>query len=114
MNDSGEAVRSLLQFYKILPADLIVIHDEIDIPLGTVKVSRSSGSAGHKGVESIFSALGAQNFTRIRVGISPTDSKPADVEKFVLQRFSQAEDTLLRQTLENVLATLEPLGIKKQ
>ena len=113
MNDSGEAVRSLLQFYKILPADLIVIHDEIDIPLGTVKVSRSSGSAGHKGVESIFSALGTQDFTRIRVGISPTDSKPADVEKFVLQRFSQAEDTLLRQTLENVLATLEPLGIKK-
>src|SRR3989344_3394759 len=109
MNNSGEAVKSLLQFYKIPPVDLIVIHDELDIPLGTVKVSRSSGSAGHKGVESIFSGLGTQDFTRIRVGISPTDSKPADVEKFVLRQFLQSEKGLLDQTLHTVTGTLESL-----
>src|SRR3989338_7549282 len=72
MNNSGKAVKSLLSKHKILNTKyLVVVHDDIDIPLGQVKVSVNRGSAGHKGVESIIESLGTKDFTRIRIGIQP-------------------------------------------
>ena len=72
MNSSGTAVKSLLGFYKIQSSNLIVIHDELDLPIGEVRLSQDSGSAGHNGIKSIIQEIGTQNFTRVRVGIKPT------------------------------------------
>ena len=105
MNNSGIAVRSVLDYYKILPkklglltaknADLTkvltVIHDDIDIEFGKYKESTDSRSAGHKGVESIINHLKTKNFRRIRIGVKgdkPEQMTPAD---YVLARFSKEE-----------------------
>lgn len=69
MNASGTAVAKVLNFYKIVPLNLFVIHDEIDFPLGKVKVVVNRGAAGHHGVESIIREVGTMNFVRVRVGI---------------------------------------------
>ncbi|MDO8633420.1 MAG: aminoacyl-tRNA hydrolase, partial [Candidatus Wildermuthbacteria bacterium] len=84
MNNSGGAVKKEMQKLKIKNQSLIIIHDDIDIPLGKIKVSKGSGSAGHKGVESIIQSLGTKEFIRIRIGILPPEGKPEDVETFVL------------------------------
>lgn len=78
MNNSGKVVAEYLKYSspclagrRVNPQDLIVIHDDIDLPFGTVKISKESSSAGHKGVQSIIDALGTKDFTRIRIGIKP-------------------------------------------
>src|SRR3989344_1022360 len=70
---------------------MVVVHDDIDLPLGRIKISVGSGAAGHKGVESIIHALSTQDFVRIRVGIQPGLGKPHEVEQFVLENFSTDE-----------------------
>ncbi len=89
MNQSGKSVRAITSFYKT--KELIVIHDDIDLLLGKIRVSENRGGAGHKGVESIIKHLGTKDFTRIRIGIQPEKGKPNNVEKFVLQRFKKEE-----------------------
>ena len=108
MNDSGFAVKSLYTKYKIQDTRyIVVIHDDIDLPLGTIKVSTNRGSAGHKGVESIIDALGTKNFTRIRVGIQPAAVKPENVESFVLEKFAKEEQKTLELAVQNALEALE-------
>ncbi|MBI2113249.1 MAG: aminoacyl-tRNA hydrolase [Candidatus Wildermuthbacteria bacterium] len=109
MNSSGDAVQFLALFYKIPPQNIIVIHDDIDLPLGTVKVSLGSGSAGHKGVESIIEKLGTKNFSRIRIGILPKQGKPEDVERFVLQEFTKEEQTILKDSMQKTFSLLETI-----
>lgn len=106
MNNSGKAVKSLLGKTK---SDLVVMHDDIDIPLGKVKVSRGSGSAGHKGVDSIIQALGTKDFTRIRIGILPPTGKPKDVENFVLKNFKKEELPLLHKAIKDTCIAVESL-----
>lgn len=92
MNNSGETVLKLLRFYKLLPSDIIVIHDDIDIALGKLKVSVSSRSAGHNGVQNIIDILQTQNFPRVRLGIGLIiTAEPADTHDFVLQNFPKTE-----------------------
>lgn len=100
MNNSGKAVKSLVAKYQILNTKyLVVVHDDIDISLGKIKISVGRGSAGHKGVESIIQVLGTKNFTRVRVGIQPALGKPKDVETFVLKNFTSKELLLLKQVI---------------
>ncbi|MBI2642440.1 MAG: aminoacyl-tRNA hydrolase [Candidatus Wildermuthbacteria bacterium] len=106
MNNSGSAVQKITKNYKLKTTNLIVIHDDIDIPLGKIKVSKGSGSAGHKGVESIIQALGTKDFTRIRIGILPPEGKPEDVENFVLKPFKKEELPLLTTAIDLALSTL--------
>ena len=90
MNLSGEPIKKVMSFYKIAITDLWVIHDELDLPLGSVRLSFSSTSAGHNGVQNIIDALGGNNFWRWRLGVGrPTDSIPG--HKFVLLPFSKDE-----------------------
>lgn len=103
MNESGRAVRALLDFYKLDPTALIVIHDDLDIAPGTLRTTDSSRAAGHNGVQNIIDALGTQDFFRVRLGIG----RPAEVEgtclpshDYVLGRFSDPERTLLPTLLE--------------
>ena len=107
MNDSGSAVYRAIKNYKLKAVNLIVVHDDIDIPLGKIKVSKGSGSAGHKGVESIIQALGTKDFTRIRIGILPPEGKPADVETFVLKHFKKEELPLLTAAITSALSIFE-------
>lgn len=91
MNNSGTPVQSLLQFYKLSPADIIVIHDDLDITIGTYKQTHSSRSAGHNGVSDIIEKLGTQDFFRIRLGIDrPAVEEGAcpSIHQYVLHNFS--------------------------
>ncbi|MFH1145595.1 MAG: aminoacyl-tRNA hydrolase [bacterium] len=90
MNESGQSVVEVMNFYKIKKEDIVVLHDDVDLPLGTIRTTDNSSSAGHKGVQDIIEALGTQEFKRIRIGIGrPIDNTAT--EDFVLQSFSQAE-----------------------
>ncbi len=102
MNSSGSAVRSLMRLYGLGEESLVVLHDDIDIPFGKIKISANSGSAGHHGVESVIEFLGTRNFTRVRVGIQPDQSKPDAVEEFVLQKFSQEELDALQTVFDSL------------
>ena len=89
MNESGRPVRALLSWYKTSPSRLVVIHDELDLPLGGVRVKWGGGTAGHNGLKSIVSHLGTQDFVRVRVGISRPGAK--ETVDYVLSNFSSAE-----------------------
>ena len=95
MNNSGRAVKKYLTYNKISPKDLIVIHDDIDLPFETVKISKDSSSAGHKGVQSIIDTLGTKDFTRIRIGIKQATERKQETEKFVLENFTKDEEKQL-------------------
>lgn len=92
MNDSGSAVRQVMDFYKLDPSDIIVLHDEVDLPLGVIKIAENSGPAGHNGVKSIIEKLGTQEFKRIRIGVEVRENrKQIPTEVFVLSPFSKGE-----------------------
>ncbi|MDO8436307.1 MAG: aminoacyl-tRNA hydrolase [bacterium] len=113
MNNSGRAVKSLMSTAK---PDLMVIHDDIDLPLGKIKISIGRGSAGHKGVESIIQAINSKNFIRIRVGILPETGKPKNPEDFVLQKFQQNEEKIVKDTIKKTIEAIEIImgkGIEK-
>ncbi len=110
MNNSGIAVRAMLDFYKLKLENLIVIHDDKDIPLGETRVQTNRGPAGHNGIRSIIEHLGTQNFTRIRVGVAPTNpSKIKDTAGFVLGKFSPEEKKVLKKVIENVIKEIKAL-----
>lgn len=92
MNNSGHAVKKIMDFYKLTPKDILVLHDEVDLPLGTIKFTESSGPAGHNGISSIIETLGTQDFRRIRIGIESRESKQdPSTEHFVLRNFNEEE-----------------------
>ena len=92
MNESGGPVKALANFYKIEPDHIVVLHDELDIPLAAIRVKLGGGDNGHNGLKSIRSALGTGDWYRIRLGIGrpPGQIDPAD---FVLKSFGSAEQT---------------------
>lgn len=95
MNESGRAVRTVADYYRIAPEDIIVVYDDKDLPLGTIRLrTGGSGSGGHNGVQSVIEHLGSKNFARVRIGILP-EHPVADTAGFVLSRFSKAEEELL-------------------
>lgn len=102
MNNSGISTRAISDFYKIKPSDIIVIHDDKDIPLGEYRIQSNRGAAGHKGVESIIEHLGVKDFTRLRIGIEPKN-KIDDAADFVLSKFSAAEKIQLNGAIEQAL-----------
>ena len=99
MNASGKAVKSLMQ----TKSNLIVVHDDIDIPLGKIKISENRGSAGHKGIDSIIQTLGTKNFTRVRIGIQPAKGKPNAVDEFVLKSFTSTEAKSLTSSVTTAI-----------
>lgn len=92
MNHSGTTVRSLLDFYKALPKDIIVLHDEVDIPFGKIKTTLSSRAAGHNGVKDIIEQLGTQDFCRLRLGVGKSENPNVSTADHVLQSFSEEEN----------------------
>jgi PTH1 family peptidyl-tRNA hydrolase len=105
MNLSGQAVRPLLRWYRIALADLLVIYDDLDLPLGKIRLRQQGGSAGHKGMGSIIEALGTEAFPRLRVGIGrPAHGDPPD---HVLSDFTPDEWIVMDAALEQAVAAVE-------
>lgn len=107
MNASGQAVQLLGHFYKATLDDLIVVHDDKDLPLGEIRIQRDRGSAGHNGIKSIIDCLKSQNFVRVRIGIAAeNEKKMTDVPKFVLGKFGLTErgkvKEIIRQSVEEI------------
>ncbi len=109
MNNSGQAVKAIVDYYKIKPEDIVVIHDDLDIPFGEYKISKNKNSGGHKGVQSIIDYLGTKDFTRIRIGIGTGVqdlSCKTPTEKFVLERFSEEEMEIVKGMIEEIVSNI--------
>lgn len=101
VNQSGSAVKTVADFYKIAPRDILVIHDDLDLPFGKIRLTFGGASAGHKGVESVMAGLGTADFGRLRIGIGrPALRAPADVEKYVLSDFLPSEKPKLTSLIK--------------
>lgn len=113
MNNSGGAVKEALRHFTLTPADLLLVHDDSDIPLGEFKLVYNRGSAGHHGVESVIDHLKTKEFWRLRIGIrDPLAQEREDREKagaFVLQRLSHRESETLDQVFDAAGAAIEKL-----
>ena len=91
MNLSGLSVSAAMSFFNIDFEDLLVIHDDVDLPPGRIRMKKGGGSAGHKGVESIVDQLGADDFYRLRFGVGRPENLNMDTSDFVLERVSSEE-----------------------
>jgi PTH1 family peptidyl-tRNA hydrolase len=90
MNDSGRHVAPLAKFYSVAPADIIVIHDDLDLDFGRIRLKIGGGEGGHNGLRSVAAALGTKNFQRVRIGIGRPPGRK-DPAEFVLENFTAAE-----------------------
>ncbi|MBI2621469.1 MAG: aminoacyl-tRNA hydrolase [Candidatus Levybacteria bacterium] len=122
MNNSGMAVSLVSNFYKVKPSDIWIVHDELDLPLGFMKIRFGGGVAGHHGLESILKTLGTDKFWRFRLGIGQRNSKfeirnskLKNVENFVLTNFHGAEKSKARALIKRgakALSTALEKGIE--
>ena len=97
MNNSGEAVRNAMDFYKINPEDeLIVIYDDIDLPAGSIRIRKSGGAGTHNGMKSVVQELGTKDFIRIRIGVGAAESGEDLVDR-VIGKVPEAEKKLLQK-----------------
>jgi peptidyl-tRNA hydrolase, PTH1 family len=106
MNLSGESVLPLMQRYSVKKEELIVIHDDLDLPLGKIRIRPDSSAGGHNGIKSIIGSLGTQNFIRIRVGISrpqsENDDKMVSIKDYVLGDFTETDKPVIDETIKRV------------
>jgi peptidyl-tRNA hydrolase, PTH1 family len=111
MNNSGQAVRLIADFYKISAQDIWIVHDEIDLPLGTLKIRFGGASAGHRGVECVINDLGTDKFWRFRMGVGEkrelNDSRKKDVDDFVLGNFAGGEKGQLKKLIKRGVEAIE-------
>ena len=98
MNLSGQSIRQVVDFYQKTADDLVVVHDDLDLPFGTLRIKVGGGDGGHKGVRSIMDHLGEGGFTRVRLGIGKPPFKD-DTERYVLQPFPKADLEQLAQVV---------------
>jgi len=98
MNASGTALAAVTQYYKLSINTILVIHDDLDIPLGRIKIVAGGGAGGHKGVLSCIDHLGSKNFSRLKIGIG-RPAAPIPPEKYVLSRFGPDEHEVLTQEM---------------
>jgi PTH1 family peptidyl-tRNA hydrolase len=106
MNESGRAVAPLAHFYQVPTENLLVIYDDLDLPLGSLRLRPDGGSGGHRGMRSIITYLGTQSFPRLRIGIGRPlgQMDPAD---YVLQNFTPDEEPVIEETIERAIAAIQ-------
>jgi len=105
MNLSGEAVKAVVNFYKVPQAQTLVLHDELDIEFGQVRLRVGGSAAGHNGIKSVSQHIG-EDYGRVRIGIGPKHPSRIKSEDFVLQKFSEAERSQLPNLIQEVNAVL--------
>ncbi len=111
MNLSGNSVVKVANFYKILPANIVVIHDDMDLPVGKLKAKCGGGAGGHNGLKSIDAAI-SPNYNRIRIGVGHPLSRGEAVVNHVLSGFSKADAEVIKQEIDFVADTI-PILLKK-
>jgi PTH1 family peptidyl-tRNA hydrolase len=108
MNLSGQSVRAALSFFKLETSDLLVVHDELDLPFGDCRLKRGGGDAGHNGVGSIIEQLGTDNFVRLRFGIGrPPADFVGSTADFVLEGFSLADRSRVEELVDTCSQVLD-------
>ena len=108
MNDSGRAVGPLLSWYKLEPEDLVVVHDDMDIPAGTIRIRKKGSAGGHNGIKSLLAHVGDEHFTRVRIGIG----RPLpgwSVIDHVLAPFPSEDVPKIREAIEYLLPAVETI-----
>ena len=105
MNSSGQAISKLVSYYDVPLSNLWLVHDDLDLPLGKIKIASDRGSAGHNGVKSIINELKSENFVRFRLGIA--SKLICSAEDFVLKKFSQEEEKIIKETLIKTTQAIE-------
>jgi PTH1 family peptidyl-tRNA hydrolase len=105
MNLSGQAVQAVINFYKIPPEFIVVIHDELDIEFGQIRLRQGGSDAGHNGIKSVTQAIG-EDYGRVRIGIGPKKPARMNSEDFVLQKFSPEEQEQLSNMTQETNAIL--------
>ncbi|BDR60937.1 aminoacyl-tRNA hydrolase [Lactobacillus xylocopicola] len=96
MNESGRAVAQFARFFKVAPQDILIIHDDMDMPLGKIRIRANGKSGGHNGIKSIIRDLGSSDFNRLKIGIRhPDNASAAAVVSWVLSRFDQDQQKLM-------------------
>ena len=104
MNNSGESVSYFSKYFKISPEKIIVIHDDINLPLGKIRFKNKGSSGGHNGIKSVISHLNSEDFKRLKIGIGY--NKKFRLEDWVIGKFSQEELSILNKINENILEIL--------
>ncbi len=100
MNNSGVAVKNLLDDYELKPSEILVVYDDLDLPLGTVRLKKKGSSGGHRGVQSIIESIKTDEFPRLKIGIGRPANKK-DVVNYVLSPFSKEERFILEKVLSS-------------
>lgn len=108
MNDSGKAVAALANYYKITPAEILVVHDELDLPTGSAKLKFGGGHGGHNGLRNIHAALGTADYWRLRLGIDHPGDK-AEVINYVLKAPTRAENDALQASIHAACGVVDLL-----
>ena len=111
MNNSGQCIRELIEYFKINTEDIFVFHDDLDIEFGKIKVKFGGNSAGHNGIESIDKFIG-KDYSRVRIGIGRPDSKEK-VEEHVLKNFNEDEEKNIKYIINNIILSFSVLIDKK-
>lgn len=101
MNNSGESIRAVSDFYKIPSSNIIILSDDISLDVGRIRIRRNGSAGGHNGLKSIFELTGTSDYPRVKIGVGDKPSPGADLVKHVLSRFSAEETALLRPALKN-------------
>lgn len=114
MNQSGEAVKKIKSFFKITSKQIWIIYDDLDLPLGKIRIRLSGSSGGHKGMNSIINNLKTEKIPRIRLGIYNHPLKKTQVEKFVLSKFNSQEEKIVKKVLKNVTEAIKLIVDHKQ
>ncbi|MBI3562145.1 MAG: aminoacyl-tRNA hydrolase [Gammaproteobacteria bacterium] len=105
MNLSGQSVHALAQFYKIALANILVVHDELDLPTGVVRLKQAGGAGGHNGLRDIIERCGGNEFLRLRIGIGHPGDKQ-NVTDHVLNKASKADEALIYSAIDRALQVL--------
>ena len=108
MNDSGHPVRRLLQRYRLQPKDLVVVYDDIDLPLGRIRIRPSGGPGTHNGMRSVVAEIESEDFARVRLGIHP-EGERGDLIDHVLSPFREDEKTTAEQMVTRAAESIEVL-----
>lgn len=112
MNNSGQAVAAIVNYFSVTPKECIVVYDDKDIPFGTIRLRASGSSGGHNGVQSVIQHLGAVDFPRMRIGVANEQMEQQDTADFVLQRFSAEEEKKLTDLIQLASETVNSTIIK--
>ncbi len=105
MNLSGQAVASVAAFYRIMPQQILIVHDELDLPTGAIRLKQGGGHGGHNGLRNIIPSLGSADFHRLRIGIGHPGSK-SDVIHYVLSQPSQHDRRLIDEAISETMALM--------